>query len=220
MDKLAGLIGLSGSVLGKAPGLAGVLACVAMVGCAGSPGLGPEVLLVESARYEAAFDAAVAAARDQGLPAVLRDRRSGVIETDARIAGSLIEPWRTDNESLAQARENTLAFQRRRARFEFSPAGFQPPESDAASGSARAEHDLTRIEGQLELRVWVFVERAHNPGVRRSTWTRKATTETALVVPEGERGIPAGMQWTPITRDPAYERRLLAAVEEALAAPP
>jgi hypothetical protein len=66
----------------------------------------------------------------------------------------------------------------------------------------------------------VFVERAHNPGVRRSTWTRKATTETALVVPEGERGIPAGMQWTPITRDPAYERRLLAAVEEALAAPP
>jgi len=139
------------------------------------------------------------------MPPALRDRRSGVIETEAQIAGSVLEPWRTDNASAAQAVENTVAFQRRRARFEFTPAGFQEP-----------PRDLTKVPDDLELRVWVFVERASTPGLRRSTWTRSKTTTTQLVAPEGDTGPAPTTSWTPVTRDVAYERRLLAAVQDGL----
>src|SRR5437667_5116632 len=73
-------------------------------GCA-SP-QGPDYLTIPASDYTAAFDAAMDAARIHGLPAVLRDRRAGVIETDPRIAGSVLEPWRTDNANFKQALEN------------------------------------------------------------------------------------------------------------------
>ena len=46
------------------------------------------------------------------------DMDEGVIETQPDIATSILEPWGNDNATLGQATENTLAFQRRRARFE------------------------------------------------------------------------------------------------------
>lgn len=181
---------------------------------------GPAVLRIAPPAYSAAFDAAVEAARQEGMPAVLRDRRTGLIETDTRIAGSVLEPWRTDNRNLNQTMQNTLAFQRRRCRFEFTPlqtphhAEFQP--DGDANAESDAPQDLTQIDQDLELRVSVFVERAYAPGVRRSTWTRSKTTKTDLVWPEGQLGPNAERFWAPITRDPAYERRLLAKVQELL----
>jgi hypothetical protein len=195
-------------------------------GCATSTG--PAYVTVPGASYDVAFDAAVEAARQVGMPALVRDRRAGVIETDTRIAGSILEPWRTDNESLSQAFENTIAFQRRRARFEFVPAGFVEPADidpdgpltgvDLASGDA-PRFDLTRGGGDLELRVWVFIERADVPGVRRSTWARGLTTRTRR---EGDDrnelwGGGSDPTWTPVDRDAAFEQRLLASVERQLA---
>ena len=187
-------------------------------GCAGSQG--PEALIIDAADYQAAFDAASEAVRVQGMPPILQDRRAGVIETDARIAASLIEPWRNDNASFNQATENTLAMQRRRARFEFMPAGSPQPQSapvptgPSVAIAAASPVDLTHATGPLELRVRVFVDRAQTPGVRRSTWTRAETTTAQLVAPEGLTG---GTYWVPFTRDLAFERRLLDSVQQAIA---
>ena len=210
-------------------GLATVFA--AWLGCSGcSQSTGPEMLAVPASSYAAAFDAAVEASRRHGLPAAYQDRRGGVIETAPRQAGSILEPWRTDNASLSQGVENTLGNQRRIARFEFRPVGFsaEPPQADGDAtlagptvvGAEEQLPDLTQAQGELELRVWVYLERAQVPGLRRSTWTRNKTTATRLVVPEGENGLPTGEYWVPVSRDEAYERRLLAAVRERLDASP
>lgn len=191
-------------------------------GCAstGTMTAGPELLTIEATRYNQAFDAAVEAAYQAGMAAVVRDRRTGVIETSPRIAGSILEPWRTDNASLGQALENTIALQRRRVRFEFIPAGFQPRDPLAQSTLSGPDvlHldadsiDLTQLEGPLELRAWVYVEQAHTPGVRRSTWTRSLTTFTT----SPSSTATGSTFWTTVARDNAYERALLAKVNSIL----
>ena len=200
--------------------LGALLICGSLSGCATSHG--PAFLTIQAGAYAEAFDAAVEAAAVAGLTPTVRDRRNGVIETAPRIAGSFLEPWRTDNASFAQAMENTITFQRRRARFEFTPAGFRPREPAEAPltgpdlfAQHEAEVDLSRLAGPLELRVWVYVERAYSPGLRRSTWTRARTTRTRIVPAEDEEALPS-RYWTPVHRDQAYERRLLGAVERAL----
>lgn len=200
-----------------------VALCVAG-GCSTSSE-GPDYLRVAVADYPAAFDAAVESARLEGLSASLRDRRGGVIETLPQVAGSVLEPWRTDNASLDQGLENTIAYQRRRARFEFAPVGSISPADDSRGSSlsgpdhlsAGATHDLTQAVGDLEVRVWVYIERAHIPGMQRSTWTRSKTSQAVLVYPEGvttRRGVT--VLWTPVARDLAYERRLLGRVQQLM----
>jgi hypothetical protein len=200
------------------------LSALFLGGCASSTG--PAYLTIGPDQYERAFDAAVEAARTSGLEAVLYDRRSGVIETSPAEAGSALEPWKGDSASLEQGLENTLNHQRRRARFEFVPAGFRYSAADAdeslngpdllATGHAPA--DLTRLDGELELRVWVFVERAHSPGLRRDTWSRALTTRTVILDPDSDGAALPARYWTPVARDAAFERRLLAAVDRQLAA--
>jgi hypothetical protein len=170
---------------------------------------GPPVLQIAAADYPLAFDAAVEAARQAGMPAVLRDRRGGVIETNVEIAGSIIEPWRTDNASFDQAVENTIAFQRRHARFEFAPTGFRTIDAEHPSVL-----DLTTQDRDLELRVWVYVERANTPGFRRGAWTRRTASRTIL--PNFDQPDLSGIGWTPVARDRAYEQRLLADVASQL----
>jgi hypothetical protein len=225
---------------------AGVLAAA---GCASRGG--PSALAVPPASYGAVFDAAVEAGRRAGLHAALRDRRGGIIETESRIAGSILEPWRLDNAGVGESIGHTLNFERRRARFEFVPAGFRGPREPAPPGAATgpdllaaadeaAETDLSALaatEGapNLELRVWVFLERAHTPGLRRSTWTRSKTSrardpaapDTSLWEPRGEmfrtRSIDrerGGTMWAVVGRDPAMEQRLLADVARRISAAP
>lgn len=200
--------------------LGALLICGSLSGCAASQG--PALLTIQAEAYADAFDAAVEAATVVGLSPTVRDRRRGVIETEPRIAGSVLEPWRNDNASFTQTIENTITFQRRRARFEFTPVGFRPREAAEARLTGPdlfamhdAEVDLSRLAGPLELRVWVYVERAYSPGMRRSTWTRAKTTRTRIIPAEDEQALPT-RYWTSVRRDEAYERRLLAAVERAL----
>lgn len=182
-----------------------------VTGCAGAHG--PDVLTIDSARYGEAFDAAIEAGRRHGMTPMLRDRRRGVIETGPRAAGSLLEPWRTDNASLGQATANTIAYQRRRARFEFTAPAYRPePAGPDVLATGAPEMDLTDHQGSLELRVQVFVERMYAPGIRRGTWSRANTTRARIVSPSSGPSADTGDFWTPITRDLDYERRLLAAV--------
>ena len=198
-----------------------LLLCGLHSGCATSQG--PDFLSIDISTYSDAFDAAVEAARVAGLSPTVQDRRSGLIETEPRIAGSVLEPWRTDNASFTQTIENTITFQRRRARFEFAPVIFQPNQPADAPltgpdlfGTQEAVVDLTRHAGAIELRVWVYVERSYTPGLRRSTWTRAKTTRTQIVTAEDAEALPA-RYWTTVHRDEAFERRLLATVQSALA---
>lgn len=201
--------------------LAGLALVVALA--AGCSTAGPDALLVQPSAYEATFDAALDAARRDGLTPVLLDRRSGVIETEARVAGSLLEPWRIDNSGFDQTFENTLAYQRRRARFEFVPVGFRPTEStsDATlpgpdlTAVRQPPIDLTQTDEPMELRVWVYVERAYVEGLRRNTWTRQGTTRTRTVTPRDQGTVEPATYWTPSSRDEAYERRLLRQVEQS-----
>jgi hypothetical protein len=207
-------------------GLLPLLLIASLGGCAKAPG--PDLLRIDAAAYHEAFDAAMEASRINGLPLALRDRRRGVIETEPAFATSILEPWRDDNATMGQSLENTIGFQRRRARFEFAPAGAAPPTTDPSAaptadsttdpdllGIETRDLDLTAYDGDLELRVLVIVERAHAMGVRRSTWSRRSSTRAIIDAPASDGDIPANF-WTPVSRDEAFERRLLAAVDQAL----
>ena len=102
-------------------------ALLVAIGCASMPGPQQAHLRIDPAEYHQAFDAAVEAARRAGMPPTFRDRRRGLIDTAPSIAGSIFEPWRDDKATFSQRLESTIAFQRRRARFEFTPAETTEP---------------------------------------------------------------------------------------------
>jgi hypothetical protein len=189
-------------------------------GCA-KPPQGPAFLTIDSARYQEAFDAAMDAARANDMSPSLRDRRLGLIDSEPSIAGSIIEPWRTGGDSLGQAWENTLVFQRRRARFEFTPATFRESQGTGVPdllGVTDPPLDLTTYDGAVELRVSVVVERSFAPGIRRDTWSSSGTSRAVIRRPVTSPDTPTRPFWTPVTRDTAFERRLLAEVAVALGA--
>ncbi len=192
--------------------LTGALATViGLGGCAVNP-VERGFLNVGAGEYEAAFDAADEVARSYGLVPALRDRRSGILETQPTPAGTLFEPWDRATVTLDQAAANTLSFQRRRARFEFQPAGF----GGSAEHTGGAASDLTALgpTHELELRVWVYTERAHVPGIRRSAWSRRLTTLTEVIDPEADEVQEP--VWTVVARDRALEERLLSEVGRLL----
>jgi len=177
-----------------------------------------EVITIEPQRYGEAFDVVLEVARAEGMPASLRDRRSGVIETAPVSAPSYVEPWRLDGASISQRSQNTISHQRRRARFEFTPAGFQPiEESDEPLAGpdllsmVDPERDMLQYGGPLELRVWVYLERVHENGIRRDEWTRGKTTRTAIITydDEGQPHTEPGSFWTVESRETDFAARLL-----------
>ena len=211
--------------------LAPAVLAIPVLGCAAcSTQPGPSTLAFGRADYDRAFEAALEAARADGLDPVVADRALGVIETDARSAGSLLEPWRTDNAGLQDGVAHTVNFERRRARFEFVPESFAAPvpaqgdrsEGPALPGSDRAERrfDLTKWDGTIELRTWVYVDRAFRPNQQIGRWTlgqtRYATDPGDVPEPEDE-STRAPTEWTPIGRDEPYERRLMQRIHALLA---
>ncbi len=181
------------------------------------------MVILDSRNYSAAFDAAVAAADADGMKPVLLDRRSGVIETRPTVAGSFLELWKPKPSTARQGLENTLAMQRRTARFEFVPVmrevvvgddgGVPLVGPDLLSSTG---FDLTTYSGPMELRVWVYVDRKYSQGIRRGTWSlRQETRTTVLPTEEPWEQVP-GSFWMPVTRDVARERDLLASVESRL----
>ena len=190
---------------------------------------GPGALEIPADRYDVAFDAAREAARQAGMPALLADRTGGIIESRPRLAGSVLEPWRIDN-SGSQWVTSTLHKQRRRVRFEFLPIDFSPTDPTGAEeltgapfpGSAEEivrSVDLDGFDGPIEIRVWVWIERHQGKELRRSSWTRVgrsyATNPLETVTPDDGTTRSRGT-WTPVERDTAMERRLLAEVKEAV----
>ncbi len=196
------------------------------IGCAAPGAAVSDHVLIAPGQYAQAFDAALAIARDRGTVATIRDRRSGLIETEPVFAPTLCEPWHWNRGEFEQMVEGTVALQRRRVRFEFAPAEQPPETAEPAKAGAMAgpdftgqrggEADLTAWAGPIELRVIVALERAHQPGQRRSTWTRKATTATRVFPEDREEGAWPNQFWQVVARDLETENRMLAQIEAEL----
>ncbi len=199
------------------------------VGCASN---GPDRLEIRGDQYDTAYDAALEATREVGMPAIVSDRAGGSIEGRPRLAGSILEPWRIDNSSGDQWAASTLHKQRRRVRFEFLPIDFVTPEPAGegdllgsplpGSGADLARTvQLEDFSGTIEVRAWVWIEREQRPETRGSTWTRRgrsyATNPLETVEPDDGTTRSSG-RWTPVGRDVSMERRLLAEVQSAIAA--
>lgn len=213
--------------------LAAGLAAVLSAGCASversAPGeAAPAFVLVDRGDYAAAVEAACSVVRAQGFVPTLVDRGAGTIETEPKPSGSLAEPWTWGDHTGGELVEATLSFERRRVRFEFVPTGFAPARGDSAAplagpvlpGSGRGTGAaIDELEGELELRVAVSVERQFRPGLQRNTWTRAVggyARDTTL--PDDGRAPRDLSEWTPVARDERLERFLLARVREELAA--
>jgi len=183
---------------------------------------GPDVIFVPSGEYEMAFNAAINVASSSGLKPAFVDRRGGVIETSPTVAGSVIEPWKQRASSPRQTLENTLSLQRRTARFEFRPVKMstEPITKDGLLVGpdllAAAGQDLTNYTGQLELRVWIYVDRHYTQGMRHGTWSlRSETVSTVLPAREPWEQSPSKF-WAPVSRDVSAERTMLSAIEMQL----
>ncbi len=183
---------------------------------------GQDVVMISSSEYATAFDAAINAASTRGLKPVFVDRRGGVIETSPTVAGSVVEPWKQRASSPRQTLENTLSLQRRTARFEFRPV-VMTTEPNTKEGQlegpdllSAAGQDLTNYNGQLELRVWVYVDRHFTQGMRRGTWSLNSeTVSTVLPAREPWEQSPSRF-WAPVSRDVSAERTILSAIEMQL----
>lgn len=213
------------------PGLALTLAAC-LSGCASTAVDAPEApqfIAVPHARYQQAFDAACAAAREQGLVPELADRQAGVMDTKPRLAGSVIEPWAWRDLDASDVVEGTFGFERRRAHFEFVPAGFRPtpPEGTAPLAGAALPGSARVSDGAppeaWELRVSVSVERQFRAGYQGPAYTRalgsysRPPSDTAGSA--AATGVPRDASaWTPIARDERLERMLMARVAAKLAA--
>lgn len=200
-----------------------------LAGCLSADG--PRTLTVTPGQYPQAFDAAIAAARDHGFSPIVVDRTTGIIETDTRHAGTLLEPWRLDNDSVDQSAANTLVKTRRRVRVEFTPAGWVPP-ALAADGTLQgaalpgSRTDLERFDlqawtGPIEARVWVYLEKSAAPGIQLSSYS--GTLASRYEETRGEDpAAPADgstryrSTWNPSGRDEAYERTIGLAISESL----
>jgi len=223
---------LSGPARRRAAGVcAAILAVLPVVGCASSPS-GPSYLSVPHAQYERAFDAACAAARDEGFVPEVVDRNAGAIESAPKFAGSAIEPWTWGEMTAGDVVEGTFGFERRRARFEFVPAGFRPaaPEGTAPlagpilPGSERGKRsDLTRAAGDLEVgdlevRVSVSVERQFRPGYQGGAYTRALGSYSRDTTTKDDPTTPRDRStWTAVARDERMERALIERMSKLLA---
>lgn len=205
---------------GFAARLVALLALVVVVtGCAGTRG--PAVVAITGQEYDVAFDASIDVVRKVGMPAELIDRRTGILETEYRVAGTVLEPWRRDSTTLAGSIESTINHERRKARIEFVPVRFagDPGANEPLAGPDLAGErfdvlDLTTYEGRIELRAWVQLERSTVVGRRRGEWSRRSVTMT--IHPDAGLG-PSQTFWTPVARDEALERALLREIERAIA---
>lgn len=187
-----------------------LVAALLLTGCA-SPSTSH--LELKPSNYDTAFDATIAALRDEQFLLDRVDRRLGVITTKPRTASSALEPWKGDNSTPMQALESTLQYERRIVRVEFDPlVGISPDTGPSAlppfgQVSPAAPFFIPAdYHGTLIVNVRCFVERSHRPGLQVPTVAvrhSEVTVDPALK----DRGMSTQF-WEPVARDGYMETRL------------
>lgn len=227
-------------VIGLCAGTIMVGGCSSHSGHAGAQGVTSQSsasrLELAAGSYESAFDAAVSTLRRAGYDTQVRDRAAGRIRTDTQLCGSLLEPWRTDNDGFSASLEQTITLQRRRVQLVFVPADFNPAAAESPRqapraltgtplpGSTRdAPRDMRKVVGPIAIEIQVDLERAFTPGRRSGSWTRSqgSWTKDPLANNTGQGQLasskqldfsdqqgPAAQRWTPLRRDSAAEKRI------------
>lgn len=199
----------------------GLLTAVGGAGCRTADETVPLVLELDADRYAEAFDAVTDVLRSHGLSPTLRDRRSGLIETDAAESAGWFAPWDLEPGSSHEAMA-TLATIRRSARVSFRPTGFDPAAAveDLAGpdllGLRGPPEDLLEATGRLEVRIAVSVERSHRPGLQVDTWSRRLVNDARVGRPAPAEGFEPARTWWPVARDPGLEAAMLQDVAERL----
>lgn len=171
-----------------------VLLAAGLTACAAPELTTPNPFQIDDREYARVFDASILVLRDYGFRVDRKDYRFGVITTMPLDSPTILEPWRGLNSTADQASEATLNSDRRIVRVNLEP-------------------DPTGQPDYL-LRVEVTVERRQQPQRRLTGSTDGYRLLGSLSRTPGEwsqRGI-GSTYWTPISRDPYLEERLLAAI--------
>ena len=207
-------------------------AALASTGCAGRMVSANNPFAITAEEYDRVFEAAIDTLRLNQFVVDRQDRRFGVITTRPLVAGSALEPWRTDNTTAYQLADATLNYQRRIVHVYLEPAD---PEALVAAQAARVgvRRGEERVDpevaagdvepapepvsppadaGRYQLRTEVLLEQRqvpeqqlHTAAVRPATdYGRDADVLTTLT----EEGLERSF-WRPVGRDPYLEQRLI-----------
>ena len=79
--------------------------------------------------------------------------------------------------------------------------------------------DVLNHKGDIEVRVWVYVERQFVPNLQQNTWSRAGNSFSSnpLGIESPRDGTTRSSgRWTPVGRDEKMEQRLLAQMESSL----
>jgi hypothetical protein len=179
---------------------------------------GPSTLTIPASGYEAAFDAAVQTAIEHGMSPVIRDREGGHIQTDVGHVPSLLEPWRTSSPSVDVMTAATMGSLRRRATIWFTLGEVtSPPEGvNDVLGQSLELIEVGDPDAPVTVQVRVLLERVHEPGIRRDTWSRRLTTRSQRIAPDETWQETPEVFWSAYARDTATERAVLARVLESV----
>lgn len=205
-----------------AAGLALAVIGLSVTGCrtTGPSPAADSLVRVSAGSFDAGFAAATEVLAEHGLHAEVVDRDAGIIESGAVESIGWFAPWDLESDSSLEA-EATGSTLRRRARVTFTPAAF----ADVGGGDAGADILGLRSDpapsasdtGPLELRVAVFVERAHRPGRFVDTWSRRLANQARVGRTDRSGAFEPTVAWWPVARDAGLERRLLESIASRLA---
>lgn len=200
-----------------------LLAMAALAGC--TTWQGPTELAVPVGNYDRSVEAAVSTLDALGYRCTVIDREAGIVDTQPLRAGSLVEPWRTDNASLSDAAANTVSQRRRQVRlFWTRPDAPAEPITDAVlkgptlPGTTAPATAVAMGTTPLVLRAIVSLEQQYTPGDNISTYS--ASLSSQYTEPKSATSGPVDRgPWTAIGRDEATEERILGLIAKAMDAP-
>lgn len=192
-----------------------------LVGCSSSPTRNdneqpptpqqpaPRVYEFAPERYPAVHAAAVETLRDHGFRIARNDYRFGQITTYPKESPTVAEFWIDDAGSFAQSASDTLNAHQRTARVRVEGLNLNQALEDAVDQDAPAPAYTLTVE--------VLIERLQRPDryLTASATGRAVSTYAATPNHLRERGID-GPYAQPLTRDPAFEARLLEDILQAV----
>lgn len=166
-----------------------------------SPSAKSNQFAVAPGEYAAAFDATREVLRDYRFRLARIDAAAGVVGTEEKPSAGLATPWDIEQSTLGQEFEDLLNDQKRTVRITFEREGGGHPTAD----------------GPLTGSVWVTIYRTQTAGLRVPSKATSLTTMTTdpLLAAQGVQAIYD----VPVSRDPALEKRLAAAITQRMAKP-